>query len=327
MGTHDGTRTTARAQAARQRGFTLVEVLVSIVIIAILLAIMLPAMSMVRESTRRVVCASNLRQVGLAMSIYADDNNGRIPFSYFADGPPEVRSPLDTVVVRSQRLASVAAPGRGGADPGPGFDPGSDLIPTGPTGRYQGNAAAFSADADPFDPSEGENSDHIEFIWDGIGLLVTSGYLSSGEVLYCPSHQGPHEFNRYARRFSGVSGEIIANFQYRGWDERPRLDRMTPEVSLVTDGFRDIDEINHDLGFNILRAGLSVDWYPREAEELVRAAAAGQGLDSSSLGTGNPASMPGGDGAIDSWSLFDRAEPGEEPGGISAAIGAFFLGR
>jgi prepilin-type N-terminal cleavage/methylation domain-containing protein len=69
-----------------RRAFTLVELLVVIGIIALLIAILLPALSRAREQARQVACASNLRQVGLAMLMYANSNRGQL-FPIDAGGP------------------------------------------------------------------------------------------------------------------------------------------------------------------------------------------------------------------------------------------------
>ncbi len=62
-----------------ERGFTLIELLVVIAIIAILLAILMPAMRKIKEIARETACKSNLRNVGLAVAMYLDDNERKIP--------------------------------------------------------------------------------------------------------------------------------------------------------------------------------------------------------------------------------------------------------
>ena len=61
------------------KGFTLIELLVVIAIIAILASMLLPALAKAKESGKRITCVNDLRQLGLSMQMYADDNEGLQP--------------------------------------------------------------------------------------------------------------------------------------------------------------------------------------------------------------------------------------------------------
>jgi prepilin-type N-terminal cleavage/methylation domain-containing protein len=72
----------------KKDGFTLIELLVVVAIIAVLLAMLLPALNKVRNITKKTVCQSNLRQLGLGYAQYTGEYNGQLPITPLYPDPP-----------------------------------------------------------------------------------------------------------------------------------------------------------------------------------------------------------------------------------------------
>ena len=72
-----------RSSLRIQSGFTFIELLVTISIVAVLISIMMPGFRAARESANRIQCSSNLRQIGLAIYLYAFQNGEHLPETIF----------------------------------------------------------------------------------------------------------------------------------------------------------------------------------------------------------------------------------------------------
>ena len=90
LSTHPRCAATARNSSLtriRAGGFSLIELLVSISIIALLVSILLPALNRARASAKAVMCAATLRELGLGLISYANENDGLIPRGPACVGP------------------------------------------------------------------------------------------------------------------------------------------------------------------------------------------------------------------------------------------------
>jgi prepilin-type processing-associated H-X9-DG protein len=79
--TSAGEKATMQLSQRRLTGFTLLELLVILVVVGALVVLLVPKFTSTSEEKKRAMCASNLRQIGIAMFAYAGDNNGHFPTS------------------------------------------------------------------------------------------------------------------------------------------------------------------------------------------------------------------------------------------------------
>lgn len=105
-------RNCAQHQSRSEDSFTLIELLVVLAIVAILAALLLPAVSRVKEAGKATACLSNLRQVGIALQLYVQDHENKLPVMYdsliptnLSEMPTNAFATIDAVL--SNHLGSI----------------------------------------------------------------------------------------------------------------------------------------------------------------------------------------------------------------------------
>ena len=166
----------------RVKGFSLIELLVVMVIIALLVGLLLPALGRAREEARKTQCRSNLRQIGLAMMMYANDHRGHGPAIYGVYWPDAVGGAMiwENVADGPKPYASAMM-----------------MISTANVFR---GGRPYRAD-DPSGPG----------IPSGMGLLYSGGYLTDkgSMILMCPSSMLPADVEERIRDTSDGSADAL----------------------------------------------------------------------------------------------------------------------
>lgn len=88
--------------------FTLIELLVVIAIIGVLAGLLLPTLGRATEAGRSTACLGNLRQIGIALQLYVDDNHNRLPFARDRGTDTNASPPANPLASLDQVLASYA---------------------------------------------------------------------------------------------------------------------------------------------------------------------------------------------------------------------------
>ena len=208
-----------------RRGFSLLELIVVMSITSLLAGLLLPALSSVRENAQRVLCASNQRQLGQAITMYGDSRRYKLPNA----------STLDELEPNPSLLAKIR------------------------NKTEQGGLALAGSDQpvpEPLQDSTWDGLGHL-YRWHYCSSPETF-YCPSHE-----GDHTLEECNELWRA-NQVNEDLFGNYHYVGhkdWRTGKRHSLLHGEkLILVTDGLRTKSDYSHGVGYNELRGDGSVAW-------------------------------------------------------------------
>jgi prepilin-type N-terminal cleavage/methylation domain-containing protein len=156
--------------------FTLIELLVVIAIISVLASLLLPALARTKDQGRNTVCVSQLRQLGIATRLYAEDNNNLLPSAELLPTSPV--NPTNVLPRICDVLGPEVGKSNGGTNSSPVFD-----CPADTEGRFaaEGSSYEWNTDLDGHRIDE-TTSETLKFVLAWAGPIAGPGPVGGGPV-------------------------------------------------------------------------------------------------------------------------------------------------
>jgi prepilin-type N-terminal cleavage/methylation domain-containing protein/prepilin-type processing-associated H-X9-DG protein len=185
------------AKQKAERGFTLIELLVVIAIIAILAAMLLPALAGAKAKAERIDCLGNLRQWGLALNLYLDDNQQLFPNFSIANNTPGAPSGYDQDNIYWTDLAAFATGGYGNSS---WFNALPPYVSQSALWQYAANPthfvngrSLFNCRSATFLPAEVSSLNRVAFCY-GINFKGTNGLVPASSPFSAVAVRHPSAF-------------------------------------------------------------------------------------------------------------------------------------